>query len=162
MVVYWNMTKKLQRHSCLQSGEEPIAAVYGLGEATLKMADAASSGLMAQASDQSGDFDGPDLYSDEYGEATKGKHTEGQAAAVVGNGVMGLTNQRLLWFKKATVVGKPGEPTATFPLDSVVEARRDGNMIRVEFADGSISGLHVPRTQKPNVFVEEVNNATQG
>jgi len=162
VVVYWNMTKKLRGHGCLQSGEEPIAAVYGLGEAMLRMADAASSGLMAQASGKSGDFDGPDIYSDEFGEATQGKHTEGHAEAMVGNGVMGLTNQRLLWFKKATVVGKPGEPTATFPLDSVVEAQREGNMIRVEFADGSISGLHVPRSQKPKVFVDEVNRAAQG
>ena len=44
-MVYWNMLKKLRGHGCLQPGEEPVAAVYGLGEAMLSMADAASSGL---------------------------------------------------------------------------------------------------------------------
>lgn len=162
MVVYWNMTKKLRGHSCLHAGEEAVAAVYGLGEAMLKMADGAAQGLTAQASGVSDNFDGPNIYSNEFEAATQGKHEEGHAAVMVGNGVMGLTNQRLLWFKKSTVVGKPGEPTSTFPLDSVVGAVREGNMIRIEFVDGSIGGLHVPRSQKPMVFVDEVNRAAQG
>ena len=155
-MVYWNMLRKLRSHRALEAGEEPVAAVYGLGEAMLRMADSAADGLSG-GSDRPSAFDGPDVYSNEFEAATEGRHRDGLASLIEGNGVLGLTERRLLWFKKATVVGRPGDPTAVIPIDAIVEAEQRGSMVRIVFADDSVAGLHVPRTQKPATFIEHLN-----
>ena len=156
-MVYWNMQRKLRGHRSLLGDKRLIAAIYGLGEAVLRMADSAAEGLTGSATGDTSSFDGPSIYANEFEAATEGRHREGLAADIEGNGVMGLTDQRLLWFKKATVIGRPGEPTAVIPLDSIVATERLESMVRVEFADGSIAALHVPRSQKPAAFVEALN-----
>jgi hypothetical protein len=80
----------------------------------------------------------------------------GFSAEVNGNGVSALTNQRVLFFKKATVVGLPKTITAEIATGELVNAAYDRPMLIVEFADGSVVGLHVPRNQKPDAFVEAV------
>ena len=156
-MAYWDMHKKMQGHPALQAGETPVATVYGLGEGMLAAADAASRSLRpppTQPMSTGG-------YSDEYDEAVQGRDAHGFATEVSGNGVLALTDRRLLFFKKATVAGAPKEVTAEISASLVVGASYDKPMLTVEFADESAIGMHVPRNQKPDAFVAAVTEARQ-
>lgn len=144
-----DMTKKMAGHAVFGPGEVLVEAVYGLGKAMLRAADGAG---------KRRPLGGPG-YEREYDGVVDGRDGFGFSAEVKGNGVLALTNRRVLFFKKATVVGVPKTITAELAADELVSAAYDRPMLIVEFADGSVVGLHVPRNQKPKAFVEAVERA---
>ena len=48
---------------------------------------------------------------------------------------------------------------AAFTLPEVLGASWEKNILAVEFADGSIGGLHVPRNEDPDEFVAALEAA---
>lgn len=137
-----NMTKRLSDHPAFEPGEVVRHAVYGLGKGALRLADQMS-GVRAGLG-----------YSDEHQAATGGLDVGGFGAMVQGSGVLALTNRRLVFFRKATVIGTPKTITAEIPIEQVVRARHEKPMLTVEFADGSTLGLHVPPNQRPEEIVD--------
>jgi hypothetical protein len=139
-----DFTKRLQNHPALQPGELVRQAGYGLGYGTLALADRAL-GRVRQPDERDNGS-----YGAEHRAATGGKYTSGFAAKVSGNGVLAVTNRRLLFFAKTTVIGTPKAITAELPLSGVSGATYDAPMIGVHLADGSSFALHMPRNQKPD------------
>ena len=150
-----DMTRKLRSHPCYLPGEEVIEAIYGLGRGLLAKADQAAWGLGRDA----GLFNPSAGYASAYDRAVEGKDGAGFAAGVEGNGVLALTDLRLLFFAKATVIGRPKNLTAEVSITDVTGAAFERPMVSVTFTDGSICGLHVPRNQRPASFVDALNHA---
>lgn len=154
-MAYWHMTKKLTGHHALEPGEVVAHAVYGLGKNALAMADSISRSAWPGAGA------GPQLHEDitagyvrEVEQLTQGADSAGFAAEMRRNGVLAVTDRRLLFFAKSTVVGKPKELTAAIDRGQVVDARYESPVLAVRLADGSVAALHVPRSQSPLRFLE--------
>lgn len=142
-----NMTKKMADHPAFAPDEHVVEAVYGLGKGMLKAADLAGRRRVGGS--------GPD-YSGEFETAVKGRDGFGFAAEVEGNGVLVLTSRRLLFFRKATVVGRPKTITAEIPAGELRGAAFDRPMLTVSLSDGSMIGLHVPRNQDPEAMAAAI------
>lgn len=143
------MTKKVAKHPEIREGEMVLHACYGLSASFTQLGNTAASGLSAAAKNQpslggnktdlwDADFDG----------------TDGMASPINQTGVMALTDQRLIYFKKLFAIGSPKEILATWPVDQLVGVTYEGNVLRLTFFDGSMGGLHVPAAQKPKRFLE--------
>ena len=115
------MTRKMRDHPELQPGETAIEAVYGLGRTMLAAADSVS-----------GQHTGSHRYSSEYDRATGGSAGTGRAAAIEGNGVLAVTDRRLLFFRKRFAIGTPRHLVAAFALVDVAACRYDRPMVVVE------------------------------
>jgi hypothetical protein len=147
-----DMTRKMRNHPSLGAGEDLVEAVYGLGKGMLDRADGAAHGLGRGL----GMFDPSAGYASEHERAVGGRDGFGFAEGMTGNGVLALTSERLLFFRKATVIGRPRSITVEVPIGRVVQAAFERPMVTVAFDDGSVCGLHVPRTQHPVAFVAAV------
>ena len=95
------MTRKIRGHPELQPGETAIEAVYGLGR------------TMLAAADSVGSRRGGGGYSGEYDRAAGGSDAPKRASAISGNGVLVVTDRRLLFFRKRFAIGTPRDLVAT-------------------------------------------------
>lgn len=140
-----DFTKRLQNHPALQPGEMVRHAGYGLGYGTLALADRALGRMTVRQPDER------DVgYRAEHQTATGGGHKSGFAARIAGNGVLAVTNKRLLFFHKTTVIGTPKAISAELPLSGVAGATYTAPMLAVHLADGSTFALHMPKNQRPD------------
>ncbi|MGI9608971.1 MAG: hypothetical protein ACR2NL_01620 [Acidimicrobiia bacterium] len=143
-----DMTRKMVDHPSLEPGESVIEAVWGLGKGFLRAADIAGglgNTLVGKAS-----------YADQHEQSVEGRDESGFGGLVDGNGVLALTNRRLLFYKKATVRGTPKAVTAAIDATRVSGADYNKPMLTITFDDGSATGLHVPRNQGPDAFVQAI------
>ncbi len=143
---------KIEGHPDLLAGESVIDACYGLGGSMLKMADAAGGALTKtiDANPVTGTSASP-AYSAQADAVRRG---EGMASTIArNNGIVALTDRRLLWCPVKTAIGKPKRIEAAFDRSDVVRVHYERPMLVVEFSDGSTAGLHVPRAQRPADFV---------
>jgi hypothetical protein len=140
-----DFTRRLQNHPALQPGETVRHAGYGLGYGTLALADRALGRMTVRQPDER------DVgYRGEHHAATGGADKSGLAATIVGNGVLAVTDRRLLFFPKTTVIGTPKAIGAELPLSRVAGATYKAPMLAVHLADGSTFALHMPRNQQPD------------
>jgi len=139
-------TKKIEGHGDLAAGEVLIDACYGLGKGFLLMADRAGGPRRHHA------------YGDEASAATS--EPEGsEAARLDRNGILALTDQRLIFLPVKTAVRKPKAVAASWDHAEIADVLYDKPMLTVTFGDGSIGGLHVPRNEKPDDFLAHVRLA---
>lgn len=110
-MAYWHMTGRVTRHPEIRKGERVLHACYGLSASFTRMGNAAASGLSSAAKRH------PDVGNKtEFWEADfEGK--EGLAAVISRTGVLALTTERLIYFKKTFAIGSPKEILATWPLE---------------------------------------------
>jgi hypothetical protein len=123
--------KKLAGHPDLIPGEEVKEACWGAGAAMMKVARWTN-------------IDRPQ-HSDIEEVVGKGG---GRADVIASNGIMALTDRRLLWCPVKTKVGKP-EKLFGFEFDEIAELRFDKPVLVVEFKDGSSGGIRTDFTARP-------------
>ena len=124
--------KKVREHPDLEPGEEVLDAVWGAGKGLLRMADISTIGGMP----------GQTNYSGQMAQATD--RPEGTAASVMDrNGIIALTDRRILFLAVKTAVRKPAAVTAGWPFAQIAGVRWEKPMLLVDFADGSTGGLYV-------------------
>ncbi|MFN8025183.1 MAG: hypothetical protein U0W40_02165 [Acidimicrobiia bacterium] len=138
-------SKKIVGHADLEAGETVVDAVYGLGKGVLRMADLAGG---TRRFHYQGDA-----------EARTDDPAGSSGARIDRAGIIVLTDRRLLFMPVKTAITKPKAVAAAFPLTDVLGASWEKNILAVEFADGSIGGLHVPRNEDPEEFVAAVEAA---
>lgn len=155
-MAYWHMTKKVARHPDLGEGETVLHACYGLSADFVALSNVAAGGTSIVLRDSSLTSTQGDLWESDF----QGK--SGLAAPLVYTGVLALTDERLLYFKKGTVVGRPKKIVATWPLEEVAAVGYDDKILRVRFRDGSVGGLHVPSSQHPKRFLEAFETIAKG
>lgn len=147
-MAYWHMTNKVARHPEIREGETVLHACYGLSADFVALSNAAAQGTSAVIRDTISPQATAGIWESDFA----GK--SGLATPITKTGVLALTNQRLLYFEKATVVGNPKKILATWTIDQLSAAIYAEKTLRIRFADGSIGGLHVPGSQKPKRFLE--------
>lgn len=134
--------KKVREHPDLEPGEEVIDAVWGAGKGLLKMADISTIGGMPGQTNMSGQM------------ASSTDRPEGSAAQVMDrNGIIALTDRRMLFLAVKTAVRKPPAITAGWPFAELAGVRWEKPMLLVDFADGSTGGLYVGSTERPAELV---------
>lgn len=133
--------KRVRDHPDLLPGEQVLDACWGAGKGLLRMADIATIGGVP----------GQIRYADEAKAATDGGGGS-EAARIDRNGILALTDQRLLFLPVKTAVRKPAAVAAAWPLDQLAGVGFEKPMLVVGFADGSTGGLHVPRAEGPAEF----------
>jgi hypothetical protein len=132
--------KKILGHADLEAGETVVDACYGLSKGVLAAADFVSLGGRAKP------------YSEAAGARTADP-AGSEGAKIDRTGILCITDRRLLFFPVKTAITKPKAVAAAWPLASVVGATFERNILAVEFADGSVGGLHVPGAEHPSDFV---------
>jgi hypothetical protein len=125
----------------LEPGEVVVDACWGLGKGMLRWADVAGRAR----------FEAQAEAATSGGEGT-------MAAPIDRNGILALTDRRLLFLPVKTALGKPKAIACTWGLDKVVGAAWEKPMLTVAFSDGSVGGLHSP-ADKPEEFVAAVKGA---
>lgn len=135
----------------LRAGEELLAATIGQPAGTFsRQALGGIVGLIAgkRTSDRrTGDLDGASEY--------------GRAAVVPGHLqlVVGLTDQRLLFFEQGVMSGNPKHLVAAFPLDEVHELTLEKHKMTfslvVRFVDNSARLFECVKMAKPQLLVDE-------
>ncbi|MGI9610265.1 MAG: PH domain-containing protein [Acidimicrobiia bacterium] len=154
------MAKKI-RKSCasdLLPGEDIVAGTFGqpLGAFKKQVAFGAVGGLI-------GSMAGEKL---SKGDRAKNPVAiENSVASTIpeGKAVIGVTNQRLLFFGHSTMSGKPTDLKAAIPFNDV--HRFDANHgklkseMTVTFADGSARAFEVVKAGKPGQFSEAMETA---
>lgn len=128
--------KKLAGHPDLIPGEEVREACWGAGATMMKAARWASIAKPAHS----------DI---KEVEGTGG----GRADVISSNGIMALTDRRLLWCPVKTKVGKP-EKLFGFEFDEIAEVRLDKPLLIVEFTDGSSGGIRTDPMGRPGDFMK--------
>src|SRR5688500_16057389 len=123
--------KKLAGHPDLIPGEQVREACWGAGATMMKAARWASI-----AKPERSDI-----------EEVEGKEG-GRADVISSNGIMALTDRRLLWCPVKTKVGKP-EKLFGFEFDEIAELRLDKPLLIVEFTDGSSGGIRTDLMGRP-------------
>jgi hypothetical protein len=136
--------KKVRGHRDLEAGETVVDACYGLGKGVLAAADFVSLGGVATQ-----------YASDADGRTVDPAGSEG--AKIDRTGILCITDRRLLFLPVKTAITKPRTVAAAWPLSGVAGATFERNILAVEFADGSIGGLHVPGAEHPSDFVVALN-----
>lgn len=147
-----DMTRKLADHRTLEPCESVVEAVWGMGKGFLRAADLSGG--------RSNTPVGRNSYADEYEAVVEGRAEHGFGGLVDGDGVLALTNQRLLFYKKATARGTPKAITAAIDAAHISRASYDKPMLTVLFDDGWATGLHVPRNQGPDAFVRAIGESS--
>jgi hypothetical protein len=137
--------KKVVDHPALQPGERVIDACWGLGRGLLKAADIAGLTILDELV-----RDKP-TYQHQLDAATTG---EGMGSRIDRNGIIVLTDRRLLWMPVSTAVMKPKQVEAEFALDQVEDIVYDKPILAVRFSDGSAGGVHAGPADKPAAFVQ--------
>jgi hypothetical protein len=130
--------KKVRDHPDLEPGEQVIDACWGAGKGLLKMADISTIGGVPGQTNLSGQAEG----------ATE--RPEGSAASVFDrNGILALTDRRVLFLGVKTAVRKPPAITGSWTFAEVVAVRWEKPMLLVDFPDGSTGGLYVGSMERP-------------
>lgn len=91
-------------------------------------------------------------------QATHDLDGQGMAAAVgKHNGILALTDQRLLWCEVKTALGKPKNIDAAFPPGDVADISWGADTLAVKFRDGSSAGLYCPKGEHPDNLIAWFN-----
>ena len=145
--------KKVVDHPKLEPGERVVDACWGLGRGALRAADIAGRSFLNEwlSSDPG--------YAEQLDAATAG---EGMAARIDRNGILALTDRRLLWMPVSTAVKKPRDVEAAFALDDIEDIAYDKPILVVRFADGSAGGFHAGPADKPAEFVAAWRSMVSG
>jgi hypothetical protein len=133
-------TKKIVGHPELLPGEIVIDACWGAGHTMMKWGGIAT--LVSK----------PRLSTQEQRREVAGKG-EGRAEAIASNGILALTDRRLLWCPVKTKLGKP-EKIVGFEFDEIAEIRHDKPLLIVEFKDGSSGGIRSDLLERPGEFMK--------
>jgi hypothetical protein len=141
--------KKIQGHRDLEAGEAVVDACYGLGKGVLAAADFVSLGGRAKPYSEAAD-------------ARTDDPTGSEGAKIDRTGILCITDRRLLFLPVKTAITKPKTVAAAWPLSSLMGATFEKNILAVEFADGSVGGLHVPGAEHPSDFVVSLNGLVDG
>ncbi|MEM9018592.1 MAG: hypothetical protein AAGC68_16395 [Verrucomicrobiota bacterium] len=142
------MTKKVARHPEIDEDETVLHACYGLSADFVALGNAAAAGLSSLHRSTISPTNTPDAWNSDF------VGQPGLASALTVTGVLALTNQRLIYFRKAVVVGNPKKILATWPLEQLSGAGYEDKILLLRFSDGSVGGLHVPGSQNPKRFLE--------
>jgi hypothetical protein len=143
-------SKKVVGHPDLEPGEQVLDACYGLGKGTLRLADLTRGPKAPGAHSYAAQMDG----------ATGGAAGVGAAAeAIDRNGILALTDRRLLFLPVKLAVTKPKAVGAAWRLEDVVATAYERPMLTVTFVDGSVGGIHCPAAEKPKEFVAALQAA---
>ena len=130
-------TKKVVGHSDLLPGEQVLDAVWGAGANMMKVAKLVgpvNKSIKDDIKEVSGTGDG-------------------RAKAINSNGILALTDRRLLWCPVKTKVGKP-EKLIGFEFDEVEGLRHEKPVLVVDFKDGSSSGIRADFMGRPGDFLK--------
>ncbi|MEM7698691.1 MAG: hypothetical protein AAF236_09840 [Verrucomicrobiota bacterium] len=156
-MAYWHMTKKVVRHPAIGDDETVLHACYGLSANFVALSNVAALGTAAVSRQSPHAGARSEIWQSDF----DGK--SGMAEPIQQTGVFALTDQRLIYFKKNIVVGRPKKILATWPLDQISGVGYAEKILLIRFVDGSFGGLHVPGSQHPLKFVEafdEVSRST--
>jgi hypothetical protein len=155
-MAYWHMTRKVARHPTIDPDETVLHAAYGLGASFVRFANSSATGLNAVQRGR------PSLFQEELWSADY-DGSEGLAQPLQCNGVVAVTDRRVIFFKKATVVGRPKHIAGVWSHDQVEGAEYDATdkVLRLRFVDGSSGGLHVPGNQKPQRILDAIDTCSQ-
>lgn len=94
----------------------------------------------------------PNLSTQEERREVAGKG-DGRANAIASNGILALTDRRLLWCPVKTKLGKP-EKIVGFEFDEIAEVRLDKPLLIVEFKDGSSGAIRSDLMERPGEFMK--------
>ena len=138
-----DFTRRLQNHPALQPGEIVRHAGYGLGYGTLALADRAL-GTVRQPDER-----------DWLSRGGRGAQPAAGTRPALRRPLMAMasravTNKRLLFFAKRTVIGTPRAVSAACRCSGVAGATYKAPMLAVHLGDGSTFSLHMPRNQGPD------------
>lgn len=78
---------------------------------------------------------------------------EGRAAAISSNGILALTDRRVLWCPVKTKLGKP-EKIIGFEFDEIARIRHDKPLLMVDYNDGSSGGIRSDLMERPGDFMK--------
>ncbi len=141
--------KKLAGHPDLIPGEQVVDACWGAGAAMMRFAARWTNIARPHQSDI---------------EAAAGKEGGGRADVIASNGIIALTDRRLLWCPVKTKVGKP-ERLFGFEFHEIAGLRHDEPVLVVEFTDGSSGGIRTDFMGRPAALVrayESIRPKTTG
>lgn len=141
---WWRMTPGVRKHPAIEADETVIHACYGLSAGFVRMAN-----RTADPTPASGPR--PAAWDDDFMNGATGL-----ASVIDQTGVLALTDRRVLFFAKRFAIGRPKNLIGEWPLEQVRNMSYDKSetVLRIEFTDGSHSGLHVPPSQSPAFLVE--------
>ena len=141
-------TKKIVGHSDLLPGEHVIDACWGAGSTMMRWASAAT--LIVK----------PNLTRRVERVAVAGSG-EGLAEAISSNGILALTDRRVLWCPVKTKLGKP-EKIIGFEFDEIAQIRHDKPLLMVDFKDGSTGGIRSDLMERPGEFMKAYESMHPG
>lgn len=130
-------TKKIVGHPELLPGEQVLDACWGAGANMMTVAK----------------WVGPRDRSLKHSIKDVKGTGDGRAAAIASNGILALTDRRLLWCPVKTKVGKP-EKIIGFDFEEIEELRHEKPVLVVEFKDGSSSGIRADFMGRPGDFLK--------
>ena len=133
-------TKKIVGHADLLPGEMVIDACWGAGATMMRWAQIST--LVSK----------PTLVRTEERLEVAGTG-EGRADAISSNGILALTDRRVLWCPVKTKLGKP-EKIIGFEFDEIARIRHDKPLLMVDFKDGSTGGIRSDVMERPGDFMK--------